>query len=161
MSLSIEISKLEHGKLFKYLLLQPDVLEYFPMYDMREIDDSVRVWELFCKKGASLTALFDGVPCGLAYLNIQAYKKFAHQCLLTIIVDKKFRNRGIGTALLEKLFEMGKKEFGLEMLHLEVYETNPAINLYKRMGFIEFGIHPKFIKEDGRYVGKIFMQRKI
>lgn len=161
MSLTIEISKIEHGQLFKNLLLQPDVLEYFPMYDMREIDDSVRVWELFCKKGASLTALFDGVPCGLAYLNIQAYKKFSHQCLLTIIVDKEFRNRGIGTILLEKLFVLGREEFGLESLHLEVYETNPAINLYKRLGFVEFGVHPKFIKEEGRYIGKIFMERKI
>ena len=161
MTLKIEKSQLEHGKLFKHLLLQPDVLEYFPMYDLREVDDSVKVWELFCKKGASLTAFFDGKPCGLAYLNIQAYKKFAHQCLITIIVDKEYRNKGIGTALIEKLFALGKEEFGLELLHLEVYETNPAINLYKRLGFVEFGLHPKFIKEKDRYIGKIFMERPI
>ncbi|NGX26957.1 MAG: hypothetical protein K940chlam6_00884, partial [Chlamydiae bacterium] len=48
-----------------------------------------------------------------------------------------------------------------EMLHLEVYETNPAINLYRRLGFTEFGIQKKFIKEDGRYMGKIFMERPL
>lgn len=161
MSVEIQKSTLEDGKLFKYLLMQPDVLEYFPMWDVREIDDSVRIWEIFCKKGASLTAHVDGEACGLAYLNIQAYKKFAHQCILTIIVDKEYRNKGIGTALLEELFVLGKEEFGLEILHLEVYETNPAINLYKRLGFEVFGKHPKFIKENGRYIAKIFMQRRI
>lgn len=159
MSLIIEKSKIEHGKLFKKILLQPDMLKYFPMYDMREIDDSIRVWEIFCKKGASLTALKDGEPAGLAYLNIQAYKKFAHQCLITIAVDEQFRNQGIGTALLQELFTLAKGEFSLELLHLEVYETNPAIRLYKRLGFVEFGTHPKFIKEQEHYVGKIFMQR--
>lgn len=161
MSLTIECSELDHGKLFKKLLLQPDVLEYFPMFDMREIDDSVRVWEIFCKKQASLTAFFDGVACGLAYLNLQAYKKFAHQCLLTIIVDQDYRNKGIGTKLIEELCVMGKRDFHLEFLHLEVYETNPAIRLYERMGFSKFGYHKKFIKEKSRYIGKIFMQKSI
>lgn len=159
MTLSIRESTLEEGELFKHLLLQPDVLQYFPMYDLREIEDSVRIWELFCRKGASLTAFFDDKSCGLAFLNLQAYKKFSHQCLITIIVYQKYRNRGIGTALLEELFVLSKEKFSLEMIHLEVYESNPALSLYKRMGFKEFGIQKKFIKEKGKYTGKILMER--
>lgn len=161
MTRSIEKSSVEQGPLLKNLLLQPGALEYFPLYDVREVDDAVRVWEIFCKKGASLTAFVDGTSCGIAYLNIQAYKKFAHQCLITIIVDEAFRNRGVGTALMEELFILGRETFDLEILHLEVYETNPAINLYKRLGFVEFGFHKKFIKEQGRYIGKLFMERSI
>lgn len=161
MSLKIRESIVEDGELFKTLLQQPDVLEYFPMYDMREIEDSVRIWEIFCKKGASLTAEFDGKPCGLAFLNLQGYKKFAHNCLLTIIVDQQYRNKGIGTKLIEGLFTLGKEKFNLEILHLEVYETNPAISLYERMGFTPFGRHKNFIKDEGRYIGKIFMQRQL
>lgn len=159
--LSIRTSSLEDKELFIRLLLQPGVLQYFPMYDLREIEDSAQIWEIFCKKGASLTSVMGNVPCGLAFLNLQGYKKFAHQCLITIIVDENFRNRGVGTQLLKDLFSLAKETFHLEMLHLEVYETNPAINLYRRMGFTEFGAQKHFIKEDGRYIGKILMQKSL
>ncbi len=159
MNLSIRQSIVEDGKMFLNLLQQPDVLQYFPMHDLREIEDSVRIWEIFCNRGASLTSEVNGIPCGIAFLNLQGYKKFAHQCLITIIVDQSFRNKGVGTALLKELFKLAKETFHLEILHLEVYETNPAINLYRRMGFEEFGLQEKFIKEGDSYIGKIFMQR--
>lgn len=159
MNRSIRLSIPEDVELFKRSLQAPDVLRYFPMYDMREIEDSARIWEIYCKKGASLTAVVDGIECGIAFLNLQVYKKFAHQCLITIIVDEGYRNQGVGTALLQELFKLAKEAFHLEMLHLEVYATNPAINLYKRMGFKEFGIQEKFIKEKGKYIGKTLMER--
>lgn len=161
MNLSIEASNLEDGVLLKNLFLQPDVLEYFPMYDLREVEDSVRIWEFFCKKGASLTAYYEGKACGFAFLNLQGYKKFSHQCLITILVDDAFRNRGIGTQLLKELFKLAKETFQLEMLHLEVYDTNPAIRLYQRMGFKKFGFHKNFIKEKDQYIGKIFMEHSL
>lgn len=161
MNIEIECSEIQDAELFKTLLLQPDVLEYFPMYDIREIEDSVRIWEIFCRKGASLTAYVDKTACGLAFLNLQGYKKFNHQCLITIIVDQKYRNRGIGKMLLEELFILAKKQFQMEFLHLEVYDTNPAIRLYERMGFTSFGLQKKFIKESNGYIGKIFMERKL
>ncbi len=159
MNLSIRLSIPEDVELFKRSLQAPDVLRYFPMYDIREIEDSARIWEIYCKKGASLTAVVDGVDCGIAFLNLQVYKKFTHQCLITIIVDEGYRNQGVGTALLQELFKLAKETFHLEMLHLEVYATNPAINLYKRMGFKEFGVQEKFIKEKGKYIGKTLMER--
>ena len=159
--LTIRLSEVKDGELFKHLLQQPDVLEYFPMYDLREIEDSVRFWEFFCNKGASITAFMGDAPCGLAFLNPQGYKKLAHQCLITIIVDEAHRNKGIGTKLLHQLFLLSKESFKLEMLHLEVYETNPAISLYRRVGFVEFGRHKNFIKEPDRYIDKIFMQKDI
>ncbi len=161
MNLEIKQSTDHEGDLFQDLLLQPDVLEYFPMYDLREIEDSIRIWKIFCHKGASLTAWVDGAPCGLAFLNLQAYKKLMHQCLITIVVDQDYRNKGIGSKLLEQLFILAKDTFHLESVHLEVYETNPAISLYKRKGFIQFGYHKHFIKEDGRYIGKILMEKSL
>ncbi len=131
------------------------------MYDLREIEDSVRVWEIFCRKGASLTAYVGDDLCGIAFLNLQGYKKFEHQCLITIIVDQKYRNRGLGTKLLAELFLLAKNTFQMEMLHLEVYETNPAVNLYRRLGFTEFGIHKTFIKDNKQYIGKIFMEKAL
>ena len=161
MNLEVVPSIEEDGKMMVRLYQQEGVLRYFPMIDLREIEDAVRVWEIFCKKGASLTAVVEGVRCGVAYLNLQPYKKFEHQCLITIIVDENYRNKGVGTALLKALFNLAKETFHLEMLHLEVYETNPAIRLYERMGFTSFGVQKHFIKENGSFIGKTLMQCKI
>lgn len=153
----------------KYLvewLLQPGVLQGFPLSDLREIEDAARIWVGYSKYDAVLTALWDGVPCGIAVLYIQPYQKLAHQCLLAIIVDEKVRSKGVGAKLMEELLALGKERFKLEFVHLEVYEGNRAINLYRRLGFKEYGMQRNFIKDrqDGpngqvRYFGKILMQK--
>ena len=52
-----------------------------------------------------------------------------------------------------------KHTFGIQLLHLEVYEGNPAYNLYYRLGFRKYGKHEKFLKEaDGSYHSKVLMQ---
>jgi putative acetyltransferase len=116
----------------------------------------------YTRFNAGIAAEFDGVPCGLANLYIQPFKKFSHQCLFSIIVGEGFRGKGVGTALLKHLMKIAKEEFHIEILHLEVYDGNPAIHLYQRMGFKEYGRHPRFIKEEnGTYVDKIFMQKEL
>ncbi len=140
-------------------LLQPGVLQWFPLADLREIEDAARIWISYWKHKAVLVALWDGVPCGIVNLYLQPYSKMAHQCLLAIIVDEKYRNKGVGTRLLQDLMKLAKERFQLEFLHLEVYDGNPAIHLYKRLGFEQYGFQKHFIKEQGRYIGKILMQK--
>lgn len=114
----------------------------------------------YCKYRSSLTAVLDGEVVGIAYLNLHPYRKIAHQALFTIIVDEKVRGKGIGRALLEGLEKLARDGFSLESLHLEVYEGNPAIRLYRRMGYHEFGFQGHWIKEGpGDYRGKIYMEK--
>ncbi|MES2273925.1 MAG: GNAT family N-acetyltransferase [Chlamydiota bacterium] len=140
-------------------LLQPGVLEGFPLTDLREIEDAARIMLSYSKQHAVLTALWDGVPCGLANLYLQPYQKLAHQCLFAIIVDEKYRGKGIGTRLMEELMALAKERFNLEFIHLEVYQGNPAINLYRRLGFEEYGLQRRFMKDPGGYKDKILMQK--
>ena len=142
-------------------LSDPKVLQWFPMYDAREIEDAVRIWVGYSRIEAGVTALWDGVPCGMANLYIQPYKKQAHTCLFSIIVKENMRGKGVGKGLLEHLMKHAKDRFKIEILHLEVYDGNPAKHLYERLGFKEFGRQSRFIKEDGKYTAKIFMQRKL
>lgn len=143
-------------------LLQPGVLEGFPLADLREVEDAAQIWLSYSKQHAVLTALWDNVPCGIANLYLQPYKKLAHQCLFAIIVDEKYRGKGVGKRLLQELMKLAKERFHLELLHLEVYANNPAIHLYKKLGFEEYGVHKKFLKTaDGRYLDKILMQKRL
>jgi GNAT superfamily N-acetyltransferase len=142
-------------------LSDPDVLRWFPMYDAREIEDAVRIWVGHTKIEAGLTALWDGVPCAMANLYIQPYQKQMHTCLFSIIVKGSMRGQGIGKYLLEELIKYAKERFKIEILHLEVYEGNPARRLYERLGFKEFGRQNHFIKENGKYSAKVFMQRPL
>lgn len=158
MTISIRFTEPEDAEPLKRWLLQPNVLSYFPMNDVREVDDAVRLWINYCQIKAGITALWDGVPCGAAILNVQPFKKFSHQCLISLVVDENYRGRGVGTQMIRELKKLAVEKFQMEILHLEVYANNPAINLYKREGFIEYGCQEHFIKENGKYIGKIYME---
>lgn len=157
----IRLTQPEDAPFLTKWLTDPKILRWFPMISVREIEDAVRIWVGYSKLESGLTAECDGEPCGMANLYIQPFKKLAHQCLFSIIVSDAHRGKGIGTKLLNQLMKHAKEKFHIELIHLEVYEGNPAINLYKRAGFTEFGYQKYFTKIDGQYLGKIFMQRKL
>ena len=157
--LSIRLTEDADAPYIKKWLSDSEILKWFPLQDEREIDDAVRVWIGYVKQKSSLTALWNGVPCGSAVLNLQSFQKLAHTCLLTILVEEDKRGRGVGTALLQDLIALAQNTFHIEILHLEVYEDNPAIRLYEKMGFERFGEHKNFTKETDRYRSKIFMQK--
>lgn len=157
--LELRYTREEDLILIEQWLLEPGVLKAFPMDDEREVKDAAKYWVGFAKYKASITALFEKEPCGIATLCLMPYKKIAHQCLISILVSEKMRGKGVGTVLLNNLIHIAKNYFNLEVLYLEVYEGNPAIALYRRFGFKEVGEQPCFMKEDGKYVSKIIMER--
>jgi len=140
-------------------LLEPGVLAGFPMCDEQEVEDSVKHWISFYRYKSSLTVEVEGEPAGIATLCLMPYKKLAHQCLISIIVTEKRRGQGVGTQLMNNLIHLARNYFGIEVLYLEVYQDNRAISLYQRFGFKRVGEQPRFMKEKGKYVGKIIMER--
>ena len=63
---------------------------------------------------------------------------------MNIVVRKKYRKKGIGKELLEKLISFSKEK-NFELINLEVNSKNePAINLYKKFGFKEVGLRKKY-----------------
>ena len=137
----------------------PKILHWFPMDGDKEINDSVRIWQEYIQKQSALTALWNGEPCGMTVLYLQQFKKIAHTCLFSIIVQADKRGLGIGSALLEELMLLAKNTFQIEILHLEVYDGNPAKRLYEKLGFTPFGVHDCFTKEFGECRRKIFMEK--
>jgi putative acetyltransferase len=155
----IRYTEMSDAKYLREWLDEKEILKWFPMADDPEIDDSVQRWIGFCRYRCSLTATVDGVPCGIATLYLQPYKKLAHQCEFGIIVANGFRGKGIGARLIKNLMHLGKQQFNIELLQLQVYTDNPAMNLYRRLGFREFGRQSHWIKDNGQYRGRVFMER--
>lgn len=157
--LEVRFSDMADGKHLKAWLHEPGILRWFPMADDVEIDDSVARWIGFSRYKCSLTAVINGTPCGIATLFLQPYRKLAHQCEFGIVVASGYRGSGVGTRLLTGLMQLAKENFQIELIHLQVYAENPAMRLYKRLGFREFGRQTKWIKDEGAYVGRVFMER--
>jgi len=143
----------------KAWLIQPESVPWYPMSTEAEAEDAAQRWVSFYKLKCSLTATIEGEPCGLATLYLQPYRTLVHQCEFGIIVSNKFRNLGIGGQLIRNIMHLAKNYFNIELLHLQVQAHNPAMRLYRRYGFREFGRQTHWLKEDGVYRSRVFMER--
>lgn len=162
-NIKLEISNIKRDSPYlKKFLLEPDVLRYFPMVNEREVDDAVRIWISYAKQEACFTLLKNEIPIGICTIYPHYAKKILHQSLLSIIVTQQERGKGYGKYMLDYLEEVARNKFGMKLLHLEVYENNPAQRLYERQGYEVYGVHKNFLKEgDGIYKDKILMQKWI
>ena len=75
--------------------------------------------------------------------------------LITLVVDKEWRNKGIASSLLSYVF---KKVDGMKRMLLEVRVSNKAaISLYKKYGFKELCLRKNYYgDEDALIMEKVF-----
>jgi RimJ/RimL family protein N-acetyltransferase len=85
--------------------------------------------------GASIVAVADGQLIGMIHIEVSRHG-FAD---LGMLVDRAWRGRGVGTALVAGAIDWARDR-GLHKLSLEVFAHNEAaIALYRKCGFIEEG----------------------
>ena len=160
--LEIRYTEMDDAKYLKEWLLEPGMLNWFPMANLIEVEDATRRWIAFSKYKCSLTAVYEGKPCGLAALYLMPYQKLSHQCEWGLILSTPYQGKKIGTYLTNEIIHLGKEHFNIELLHLQVYEGNRrAIAFFKKFGFKEFGRQTHWLKDNGEYRGRIFMERFI
>jgi ribosomal protein S18 acetylase RimI-like enzyme len=86
----------------------------------------------------------DGTNVGWMQSSIQDGARYLEQ----IYIDTPFQNRGIGTDIINGLIDEAKLD--RRPVTLGVVKTNPALRLYKRLGF-------RITREDDR---KFYMRRE-
>ncbi|MFN4212837.1 MAG: GNAT family N-acetyltransferase [Microgenomates group bacterium] len=102
-------------------------------------------WFLAMEKGDKvvLGCFYQEKLVGIANVdrNLDKRKRGRHIGGLGISVAEEFRGEGIGFVLAKTIIEEAKKKIaGLKMIILDVFEINKvAQNLYKKLGFIEYG----------------------
>ncbi len=74
----------------------------------------------------------DGIPAGRLYLDRQAKTLL----IVDIALLPDWRNRGIGTALIEAVF--AEARLAGKEVSISVEKFNPAQRLYRRLGFREY-----------------------
>ncbi len=136
----------------------PEVQKWFPVSEEKEIEDAVQCWIGFSRYSCSLTAVLEGVPCGIGTLFLMPYKKVSHHALFKLIVDPQYQRRGIGSSLLKNLKHLAKNYFRLDLIHTEVFEGNPLIHLLEAQGFQVYAKQEDFVKDKGQYLGRILYE---
>lgn len=114
---------------------------------------------------AVLDAFKNGTKFFVAVKNKRVIGYIGISCILdegyitNIAVLPQYRNKGVGTALLNRVFSLAR-DLALSFISLEVRESNQgAISLYKKLGFKQEGKRKSFYtnpKEDALIMTKRF-----
>lgn len=89
-------------------------------------------------------------------------KVMEHTAVIGMGMMSEWRNRGLGSALMESVLDWATSNPILELLWLQVYGDNEAgINLYKKMGFVETGRIPGFFRHNHRLSENVTMVRRV
>jgi len=123
--------------------------------------ENARPIELFADRirDSETMGAFEGAEIlGVAGLRTNQGPKESHKgTLVGMYVRPQARNRGVGRRLVEAVMEVARTR-GVELLQLAVVSDNePARRLYARMGFVEYGIEKKSLKQGGRYTDEVLM----
>jgi ribosomal protein S18 acetylase RimI-like enzyme len=123
--------------------------------------ENARPIELFADRirDSETMGAFEGAEIlGVAGLRANQGPKESHKGMLVgMYVRPQARNRGVGRRLVEAVIEVARRR-GVELLQLAVVSDNePARRLYARLGFVEYGIEKKSLKQGGRYTDEVLM----
>lgn len=79
-----------------------------------------------------------------------------------MFVKPEMRGQGLGKLLLLELLKKAKDCIGLEQINLTVISNNePAKNLYRSIGFQNYGVEKNALKDNGKYFDEDLMVLKI
>ncbi len=109
----------------------------------------------------ALVAEVGGEIIGTLSFENGPFQRTSHAGTFGVSIRRDWRGKGIGTAMLGALLEWAGGNPLIEKVGLAVFSTNTrAIELYRRLGFVEEGRRARAIKLDpGEYVDEILMAR--
>jgi len=102
------------------------------------------------------------VPATIAWASLNIFN--ARECYrfvadISVYVERSWRGKGVGRALLEKLTELGRQH-GFHKLVLSAFPDNAGgMALYAKSGFRTVGIYHEQGQLDGKWVDTIVMEK--
>lgn len=109
--------------------------------------------EFFAQQTYTAVAELDGEIVGMYILHPNNIGRCGHICNASYAVKYGMRGKHIGEALVTDCLEQAKVHgFGILQFNAVVASNEPALKLYKKLGFVQLGTIPKgFLNKDGVY----------
>lgn len=143
----------------KQWISSPEVLPWFSVSDEPEVEEMVKIWISYSRFKCSLTATYQGVPCGIGTLFLMPYVKLIHQSMVYLVVDPKMQRKKIGSALVRNLDHLAATYFKLERMHYEVFGKNPLILLLQQQGYNAQFSQEKYVKDSSGYLSRTVLEK--
>jgi len=103
----------------------------------------------------------DRIQATVAFARQQRSQTRHRADIVSVYARPEVRGQGHVTALLERLAS-DAAEVGIKQLELHVAaENDPAISLYRRLGFTEFGRIPRAVCRGGLYTDDLLMLKRL
>ncbi|WP_053072411.1 GNAT family N-acetyltransferase [Rossellomorea marisflavi] len=109
--------------------------------------------------GMTFVAEAEGKVVAFLFFNRSRMKRMRHNGSFGIGILPDYRDRGLGSRMLQHLISWARDQEEIEKICLGVFATNErAIPSYKKAGFVEEGREIRQYKfDDGRYVDNVLM----
>lgn len=113
-------------------------------------------------RATQLLAFSDNQLIGVTDITMKD-KAQQHIGIFGITVAKNFRNKGVGSLLMELILKEASIHLPqLKIIELEVFANNSvARNLYQQFGFKEFGILPEGLRFRDKLVDAVLMYKRM
>lgn len=107
-----------------------------------------------------------GVFSGKKYLGScdieKGGKRQGHIGLFGIVLSKECRGQGIGFKLAQNVIQKAKQKMGIKQVILGCFANNPVgINFYQKLGFKQYGVHPKAVLYKGEFIDEILFYKDL
>ncbi len=149
-----QVRQLRPGDLGAFRLLRLEALRAHPeafgvTAEEEESDDTARL--IAAPPGAALGAFASEALIGSAVLTVSPREKQRHKGhVVSVYVAPEWRGAGVGMALMDVLIAHARQT-GLRSLTLSVTAGNDsARRLYRRFGFVTYGVEPDGLLAGGR-----------
>lgn len=129
------------------------VVEEGKAFPQTEYLDEKSGAEFFAQQTYTAVAELDGEIVGMYILHPNNIGRCGHICNASYAVKYGMRGKHIGEALVTDCLEQAKVHgFGILQFNAVVASNEPALKLYKKLGFVQLGTIPKgFLNKDGVY----------
>lgn len=151
----------------KILEIQREVLaeNIYLMTTLQEFQQTVeqqRGWinaKLESERETVLVAEVNSEVVGWLVFQSPNRTRLSHTGTFGMMIKEEFRNLGIGKSMIAELLNWDQLNPSIEKVSLGVFSTNKnAIELYKKMGFVEEGRKIKEVKiNEGTYLDDVLM----
>ncbi|MCT4580084.1 MAG: GNAT family N-acetyltransferase [Flavobacteriales bacterium] len=95
----------------------------------------------------------------LGSIDLFDFDPFHLRAGVGVLIDKKYRNKGVGKDALELLKEYCFKHLNLNQIYCSIAASNEAsIQLFEQGGFIQGGVKKQWLNQGGFWEDELFFQ---